>query len=44
MTKREAEGDYRAWFTNPDWSSLAHRPKTNSNIDSEVLTKAKSKE
>ena len=21
MTKREAEGDYRAWFTNPDWSS-----------------------
>ena len=44
MTKREAEGDYRAWFTNPDWSSLAHRPKKNSNLDAGVLTKAKSKE
>ena len=21
MAKREAEGDYRAWFTSPDWSS-----------------------
>ena len=44
MTKREDEGDYRAWFTNPDWSSPVHRPKKNSNLNAEVLTKAKSKE